>query len=231
MKKLNRSVRVLLLLVLCGSVYAVDNPSYGLVSLQNQAQEEIPNDLMQAWVVVEHENQRPDVLAKAVNKDMQWALSEVKKVKGIKLQTESYSTYPVYDKRRIRAWRASQQLKLRSTNFGKMSNLIGILQARLQVRNIHFSTQPETRKEVENRLIRKALKDFKNRVQIVADTMGSSAYQIVNLHVNTGNRYAQPIQPRIRMASAMDESHSAPAVAGGTSQIVVSVSGQVQLDK
>ena len=56
-------------------------------------------------------------------------------------------------------------------------------------------------------------------------------HQIVNLHVNTGNRYAQPVQPRIRMASAMDESHSAPAVAGGTSQIVVSVSGQVQLDK
>ncbi|MCK7580689.1 MAG: SIMPL domain-containing protein [Chromatiales bacterium] len=58
---------------------------------------------------------------------------------GVEVRTGGYRTYPVYDKDKIRRWRATQELQLEGTDFARMGALIGQLQERLQVSAINFS--------------------------------------------------------------------------------------------
>jgi predicted secreted protein len=217
----------LLLFVFSFSSYAHDNdPLFNQVNLQAQAEREIPNDQLIVMLAVEEEGKEAAKIANKINQDMDWALKIVGKKSEVDSRTQAYNTYPIYDKRTVIGWRAIQQLELKSTNITELSELVGKLQSRLQVKNMRFSPTPETRVQYENELIEEAMIAFKQRVDIVKKHMDDKNVRIVNMHVNTGGGHNRPIYAESRMM-AMD-SKSAPAVEAGTSQITVTVSGSVQ---
>jgi len=209
------------------SSYAHDNePLFNQVNLQAQAEREIPNDQLTVMLAVEEEGKEAAKIANKINQDMDWALKIVGEKSEIDSRTQAYNTYPIYDKRTVIGWRAIQQLELKSTNITKLSELVGKLQKRLQVKNMRFSPTRETRVQYENELIEEAMIAFKQRVDIVKKHMDNKNVRIVNMHVNTGGGHNRPVYAESRMM-AMD-SKSAPAVEAGTSQITVTVSGSVQ---
>ena len=209
-------------------VIAHDNePLFNQVNLQAQADREVPNDQLTVLLSAEEEGKGAAKIADKINKDMDWALNKSKTHKDIETRTLSYNTYPVYDKRTVVAWRATQQLELKSTNITELSELVGDLQERLQVKNMSFSPTKETRKRYEDELIEEAMIAFKQRVELVKKHMDSKNVRIVNIHVNTGGGYSRPVYAENRMLS-MSSSKSAPAVEAGTSNITVTVSGSVQ---
>ena len=106
-----------------------------------------------------------------------------------------------------------------------LSELVGKLQSRLQVKNMNFSPTRGTQVQYENELIEEAMIAFKQRINIIKKHMDEKNVRIVNLHVNTGGGHSRPIYAESRMM-AMDK--SAPAVEAGTSKITVTVSGSVQ---
>ncbi|MFT5395316.1 MAG: putative secreted protein [Gammaproteobacteria bacterium] len=217
----------LLLSVFSFSIYAHDNdPLFNQVNLQAQAEREIPNDQLTVMLAVEEEGKEAAKIANKINQDMDWALKIVGKKNAIVSRTQAYNTHPIYDKRTVIGWRAIQQLELKSTNITELSELVGILQSRLQVKNMRFSPTRETRVQYENELIEEAMVAFKQRVEIVKKHMDDKNVRIVNMHVNTGGGHNRPIYAESRMM-AMD-SKSAPAIEAGTSQITVTVSGSVQ---
>lgn len=223
-----KQLALLLSLVLVLPAFA-DDLNYNVVSLSAEAEREVPNDLMRVQLMVEHQADKASLVSQKVNADMGWALKLLKSKPKIKHETQQYSTYPVYDKHKIKAWRASQQLMLESEDFEALSEVILSLQAKLQVKNMNFLPTKRTRKQVEDQLIAEALTAFKSRAKLVQDNMGTKAYAVVNLHVNTqgGHVPMYRAQPRMKMAMSMAE--SAPAVEGGTSTLKVNVNGQIQL--
>lgn len=217
----------LLLAVSSITVLAHDNePLFNQVNLQAQVERDIPNDQLTVTLAVEEEGKEAAKIADKINQDMDWALQIVAQHKDISASTQSYNTFPVYDKRTVIGWRAIQQLELKSLNITVLSDLIGRLQERLQVKNMRFSPTSETQAKYENELIEEAMVSFKQRVEIVKKHMDQKDVRIVNLHVNTGGGYPQPIYAESRMMTM--EAKSAPVVEAGTSNITVTVSGSVQ---
>ena len=218
-----------LLYFLISPVIAHDNePLFNQVNLQAQSERDIPNDQLTVLLAVEEEGKEAAKIANKINKDMEWALNIAGKHNDIESRSLSYNTYPIYDKRTVIGWRAIQQLELKSTSITELSELVGELQDRLQVKNMKFNPTRETRVRYENELIEEAMLAFKQRIEIVKKHMDEKNVRIINLRVNTGGGRPQPIYAESRILLSSSDSKRAPGVEAGTSKITVTINGSVQ---
>ncbi len=220
---------VMVMLFVClAPVRAAENDEilFNRVHLQASAQRDIENDLLEVTLAVEVQGTEPARIAGRVNEAMEWALQRVGTREDIEARTLSYRTWPVYRDQVVAAWRASQQLLLRSRHIAELSQLVGTLQERLQVKQMHFSVSPSARRQAENALIDEAMESFKQRLMTVGGHMQGSDYRIVDLHINTGQPSPVIYQERAMAMTTRDA--TPPAVEAGTSEITVTVSGSVQ---
>ncbi len=208
--------------------YAQDDVVYDQYTLQASAEGEVANDLMMVHLQVQHEDRDAKALAEKVNRDMAWALEELKAFNQVDSETRNYSTHPKYEQNRVVGWRSSQTLVIQGAEFEELKDALQVLQSKLQIQRMQFQPRDETRKKVEDELIQQALDNFKHRAQIVQQSMNASGYRVMQININTGDRVG-----RVRMeaqAATMSRSmETAPAVEAGQSKVTVNISGQIQL--
>ena len=200
---------------------------FNLVSLSAQAEREIPNDLLTATLAAEAEGADPAQLADGINRTMQRALATALAYKSVKAQSAGYQTTPVYEKNRVARWRVRQELRLESGDFAAATELIGKLQATLMVAGLNLSVSGESRRKAENALIADALAAFEERARVVRDALKAKGYRMRDLQVSTGGAPPRPMLSMARQMSA--ESVAQPAIEPGSTRILVTVSGTVQL--
>jgi predicted secreted protein len=200
---------------------------FNQVNLQAQSEREIPNNQMIVLLATEHEGSDTSGLAAKVNTDMQWALAVINKYSAVESQTKSYQTYPTYRKQIVIGWRASQQIEIKSLNIADLTELVGKLQEKLQVKQMSFVPTTETRVTIENELIEEAMQAFLARVDIVKKNMPDKNHRIITLNINAGG-YRPPVVHAQRSMMQSMEMSSAPSVEAGKSKITVTVSGSVQ---
>jgi predicted secreted protein len=202
---------------------------FNLVSLSAQADREIPNDLLTAVLAAEAEGADPAPLADGVNRSMQRALASALAYKTVKAQSAAYQTSPVYDgKNRVVRWRVRQELRLESADFAAATELIGKLQANLVVAGLTLSVSGETRRKAENALMAEALTAFDERARVVRDAMKAKGYRVRDLQISPGG---VPPRPMYAMAAraASSEPLAQPSVEPGSTRILITVSGTIQL--
>jgi predicted secreted protein len=224
-------MRALILALLLAPVAAAAQAPetlFNLVSLNAQAEREIPNDLLTAMLAAESEGPDPAPLADAVNRTMQRALASALAYKTVKAQSTGYQTIPVYDKNRVTRWRVRQELRLESADFAAATELVGKLQATLMVTGLTLSVSGETRRKAENALMTEALAAFDERARVVRDAMKAKGYRVRDLQVSPGGAAPRPIFAMAARAMS-SESLAQPAVEPGSTHIVVTVSGTIQL--
>ena len=218
---------MLCLLVWATGVWADSDLHYNQVHLQSQQSESVSNDTMHVTLGTHAEQRDPASLARKINEDMEWALAKAKQVKGVKVSTGSYQTWPITNKKVTTGWRGQQNLELESKDTGSLARLAGELQDRLQIKSMNFTVSDDKRMAVENRLIEAALNAFKDRARIVGDNLKADGYRIVDVNIGTSGQ-APPVRHQPRMAMAMEAS-DAVAVEGGESDIQVTVDGTIEL--
>ena len=218
---------MLCLLVWATGVWADSDLHYNQVHLQSQQSESVSNDTMHVTLGTHAEQRDPASLARKINEDMEWALAKAKQVKGVKVSTGSYQTWPITNKKVTTGWRGQQSLELESKDTGSLARLAGELQDRLQIKSMNFTVSDDKRMAVENRLIEAALNAFKDRARIVGDNLKADGYRIVDINIGTSGQ-APPVRHQPRMAMAMEAS-DAVAVEGGESDIQVTVDGTIEL--
>ena len=124
---------VVVTLLLSSNLYAHEAvKDYNQISLDATASAEVDNDTMIVSLFAQEEGSKAASLSDKVNKKINWALLQLKQYADIKVETESYSTSPVYKKSQIIAWRVKQSIKLESTNMSLMSEVLGQLQQQLK---------------------------------------------------------------------------------------------------
>jgi predicted secreted protein len=207
---------------------ADDELRYNQVRLQSQQTESVSNDTMHVTLQTYAEMQDPAKLATRINQEMEWALAQAKQVKGVKLRTGSYQTWPVTRKEVTTGWRGQQDLILESRDTEALSRLTGRLQDKLQIKSMNFTVSDEKRVTVENRLIDLALNAFKERARIVGDNLKADGYRIVEINVGTST-VRPPMMHQARMASMSMEASDAVAVEGGESDVRITVNGTIEL--
>jgi predicted secreted protein len=220
---------LLLALLFAPLAAAAQSPEtlFNLVSLNAEADREIPNDLLTATLVAEAEGADPAQLADGVNRAMQRALSTAVAAKSVKAQSGAYQTIPIYDKNRVARWRVRQELRLESADFAAATELIGKLQASLMVTGMTLSVSAAARRKAENALIAEALAAFEERARVVRDAMKAKGYRMRDLQVSAGGN--PPPRPMLAMAARTLQEGAPPAVEAGTTRLVVNVSGTIQL--
>jgi len=214
-----------------GALAAEDPPPMRRVDFSVQASREVANDWVRAVVGVTDEDGDAAKLADRVNQAMAWALERARAKSGISAKSGGYSTFPVHDPRKgeRRFWRASQDLLLEGADPRAMSELLGELQSRIQLRSIDFTISPAQRRKVEDELIDEALAAFLARAERVRQRLAGRGYQIVQISINTSG--GAPPVPMLRATMAMDSANPAPpALEAGTSELVTNVSGSIQLE-
>lgn len=208
------------------AVAAADAPRYNQIHFQVERSRTADNDRMHATLSVTAEDDSAARLADQINRTMDWALKTAKTKTKIEARTGAYRTYPVYDKEKIRRWRATQEIILEASDFAELGSLVGQLQERLQVASINFSVSAERRRAVEDELIAQALDAFKQRSELVRKQLAAKSYRIVDISINAGG--GQPV-PLMRGFAREAASVAPPALEAGTSILTVSVSGIIEL--
>jgi predicted secreted protein len=165
--------RCLIYLLLPVSVVlaADDGIIFNQIYIDAQVERNVENDQLEVTMLVEKQGNKPEEIASEINESMDWGLKLVKATKDIEVSTRSYQTYPIYKNRLIVGWRATQELNLKSVNITDLTNLVGKLQERLQVRQMSFSPTRQTRVKMENDLISEAMEAFKQRAEIIKGHM------------------------------------------------------------
>lgn len=220
---------LLLALMLAPLAVAAQPPEnlFNLVGLSAQAEREVANDLLTATLAAEAEGTDPAPLADGVNRTMQRALATALGYKSVKAQSAGYQTFPVYDKNRVARWRVRQELRLESADFASATELIGKLQASLLVTGLSLSVSGETRRKAENALITEALAAFEERARVVRDAMKAKGYRVKDLQISPSGAPPRPMPMQARAFAS--ESMAQPAIEPGSTRIVISVSGSIQL--
>jgi len=200
------------------------------VSFQVEVGREVGNDRMVAILNVTAEEKKPAVVADKINSTMTWALDQARANKQVTSRSGSYQTYPVYDEdRKIARWRGRQELQLESQDVDQLSQLLGTLQARLQMQSLQFSVSPDRRRQVENELIVQALEAYQARAEIIRESLGAKSYRLLDINIHSAGQ--SPIIPvRAQALSTMSRaSVNKPALEQGTSRVTVQVSGKIRL--
>lgn len=210
------------------SVQAQDELVYDRVDLTANATAEVQNDVLIAVVFAEVEDNDQADAADAVNEAIGWAARRARGVDGIDVQTQNYSTRPLYaNGRRIVGWAARQSMRLESQDAEALSSLLGELQERVAIQSISYAVSPEAQDAAEEALIAEALARFDRRARLIARELGRPGFRIVRINVNTpfGN-------PTFFMNAARAESLAVapPEIEAGTQNLQVTVNGQIELD-
>lgn len=214
-------------LAMTGRVIAADEaPRYNQVHFQVEQTRVVDNDRMHAVLSVTAEDESAARLADQINRTMDWALKTTKVNNKIEARSGGYRTHPVYDKNKIRRWRATQELILEASDFAELGGLIGQLQERLQVASINFSVSAGKRRAVEDELIAQSLDAFKQRAELVRKQFTAKGYRIVEVSINTGGGPPVPLMRGLAMEAA---SVAPPALEAGTSTLTLIVGGTIEL--
>jgi predicted secreted protein len=221
-----RNILLALLFVPLGAAAQSPETLFNLVSLNAEAERDIPNDLLTATLAAEAEGADPAQLADSVNRAMQRALAMALAVKSVKAQSGRYQTVPVYEKSRVVRWRVRQELRLESADFAAATELIGKLQATLVVTGLNLSVSAETRRKAENALIAEALAAFEERARVVRDAMKAKGYRVRDMQVSPAG---SPPRPMLAMAARTLQEGAPPAVEAGSTRLLITVSGTIQL--
>lgn len=209
------------------------NTNYNIVNIQAETSKDIPNDQMVAVLYIEKSNIQTAVLVDQINQAMNQANMSGQKYPEVKIETGQQNTYPIYDNdsQKLKEWRSRAELRLKSTDFKAMSQLISTLQNTFQTESIQFNISDQQRQLVENELLVSASQSFQKRAQLITQTWHKSKYQLVNLDLRSNEQSF--VQPRMLLASSKMMATSATTSQNfnaGDSKVSVTASGTVQLD-
>jgi predicted secreted protein len=156
-------------------------------------------------------------------------VAQAKAAQGVKVESGNYHSWANYQKGKQDGWRTRAELRLESRNFASLAELIGRLQAGdMQLGGMQFVISPSLRAEVEAELTKEAVAAFQARADLVRESLSAQASKIVTLHLDAQTPQIPRPMFRAKAMASMEEA-VAPAAEAGTSEIVITASGTVQV--
>jgi predicted secreted protein len=224
---------VVAVLLACGAEQpaGADDP-LDRVSFGIQRTREVDNDWVTATIGVTLEDADPAALAARVNEDMSWALGVARSEARVSVRTGGYRTYPISDPKRgtLRRWRGGQDLVLESGDAQALSELLGSLQTRLQLRGIQQSVSRKLRESVEDELLAEVIDAYRVRAERIAQHMGAKGHRLIELRLDTPG-VPSPVRLQGRAMALQSDAAAAPPIEAGTSTLRMGASATIALKR
>lgn len=210
------------------SAHAAEQPEPPTVDLSAEASHTATNDLAVATAYFEATARAPAAVAKEVNQAMAAALATARSYEAVKTRSGGTQTWPVYgrDNRDLQGWRMRSEVRLESRDLGALSELLGKLQGKLAVSQVSLEPAPETRRDAAAAATVEAIRNFRARAAMIADTLGKG-YRIRHLNVSESAQ-RMPMYARMK-TTAMAEDAAPLPLEGGESEVGVTVNGTIEL--
>lgn len=216
--------------LLIGMVSASPVHAGPTLALQAEARAKLANDEMRVVLAAERDGPNPGPLNDAVLQSLNEAIERARGVDGVRTRVGGLSTQPLFGPQgKPAGYRVRGEVVLESTRFAELGALAGVLAQRLQLAGIGFGLSAARRAREEERLLGEAAAAFRSRAAAAAQAFAYKDYELKTLSLAApGYRGPRPIGPA--MAPDMAVRAAAPVpVEGGDSEIVVEVSGTVEL--
>jgi predicted secreted protein len=200
------------------------------LALDAQARASVANDEMVVTVAVERDGPQVGPLNEAVIAQLNAAIAEARAVQGVRARLGSVWTQPgVGREGRPQGWRVRGEVILESTRMDALAQLGGRLGERMQLSGVQFRLSAERRRTEEQRLVAEAARSFRERASEGARAFGFKGYELKEMTLRTGGG-AGPRPMSMARGSADASAAAMPLPAeGGDSDVVVGVSGTVEL--
>ena len=130
-------------------------------------------------------------------------------------------------------WQESAQIRVESTDFTAINQLIAQAQNDAALQYTQFSVSKKKREAVIDEVSKAALKRFQARADTLVQTLGFRGYKIVHLNLgqigNQSAEYAAPAPMMMRAAKADSMGGMPETTNPGTEEIRITVNGTIQM--
>lgn len=221
-----------LLTAMIGNAHA-EPTGYDQLTFQTEVKEEVQNDEVRATMYKKAQASDAKTLATTLNTSINNAMKIAKRYPSVTVSTGQQRTYPRYDKNdKIIGWTGQASIDLKSTDFVATSQLIADLQQTLVMENLNFGVSDAKKDALEQKLMTEASRAFQQQAKNMTRAWDARGYRVVNVNLNTGNNYPQPIYRTMNMkAEAADASVPSQSFESGNSTISVTANGTIELTK
>ena len=228
-KKIAYSMAAVCLVLLMPQVYA-DNLNYGVVSFSASATDTVKRDLMTATLAIREQGADRQKVSNAVTERSNRVLAALKKYSDLNGALNSRHTYPVYENNRKNpVWHDMADITVKSTDFAAMSRFLAAVQDDAAIGDLHFSVSDSVQQKTRERLLNRAIGNFKQQAQVITNAMGGKGYKIVQMDLNGGN--VMVFRSAVRSAPMMAKGAEAAQmdIESGDSEVRVDISGSIQV--
>ncbi|MBY0409622.1 MAG: SIMPL domain-containing protein [Burkholderiaceae bacterium] len=194
---------------------------------------EVQQDLLVLSMAISKEAADSASLQSQLKQALDVALVEAKRTAQpgqMDVRTGPFGLYPRYGKDgKINGWQGRAELVLEGRDFARITSTAGKIQT-LAISQISFGLSREARTMVEGEAQTQAIEQFKARASELAKGFGFSNYTLREVAVNSNEMMPGP-RPRMMAAEAKSSAFadSSVPVEAGKAQVIVNVSGSVQM--
>ncbi len=200
------------------------------VQLTTTALRQVDTDRVAVVLYKDHQAQEQATAANEVNRAIAWATDAIKAA-GLRAETTTYRSTPIYRKSQMIGWRVLQKLRVETDDSETLAKLLATLQTRVAVQSLEHVLSASARAAVEDGLLEEALEAFRRRADLVARSFGRDGHRVLSIAINTSVGGGPRPVPMARAGSVSSEAQSmaSPVIDGGAQRVQVTVSGSVQM--
>ena len=203
-----------------------------IVSLQSSGTVEAQHDLLMITMSTSKDGADAAAVQTQLKTALDAALVEAKKTAQpgqMDVRTGAFNMYPRYSRdSKITGWQGTTELVLEGRDFARISAAAGKINT-LTLGQVSFALSREARAKVEGEAQVLAIERFKAKASEISKNFGFSSYSLREVSVNANDQGFAP-RGRVEMMQAKSMSSDAPVpVEAGRSNVVVQVSGSVQM--
>lgn len=238
MKITSRLIATAALLACCTGAALAQNTAppelRNVVQLSATGTVEAQQDLLVVTLATSKEGTDASAVQAQLKQALDTALAEAKRnaqTGQLDVRTGPFGLYPRYAKDgKINGWQGRAELVLEGRDFARITSTAGKVQT-MAISQVAFALSREARAKVETEAQTQAIEQFKARAAELAKGFGFANYSLREVAVNSNEMSPGP-RPRMMAMEANKASSfsdSAVPVEAGKAQVVVTVSGSVQM--
>lgn len=234
MKKLSQWVVVGAMWVGVSVAGAQTPPPLNVLQLSSTGSVEVVQDLLVMTLAATREGSDARTVQSQLQQVLEQALTTAKRQAQpgqLDVRTGSFGIYPRHNKDgKVVGWQGRAELVLQGRDFDRITRTVAQIDG-MPVTQTGFALSREAREKVEGQAQAEAISRFQSKAKELAQAFGFAQYTVREVSVNSND---MAFSPRVAMMSKGMSADAAPApipVEAGKAQVVVNVSGSVQMAK
>lgn len=213
------------------SIAAAQSSPLNVLQLSSTGTVDVTQDLLLMTLAATREGSNAGAVQSQLQQVLDAALSTAKRQAQpgqLDVRTGSFGLYPRHDKDgKVAGWQGRAELVLQGRDFDRITRTAAQIEG-MPVSQTGFALSREAREKVEGQAQSEAISRFQSKAKALAQAFGFQGYTVREVSVNSND---MSFSPRVAMMANKAADAAPIPVEAGQAQVVVNVSGSVQMVK